>query len=195
MDSQTTSRFAQWFRDHAVELRQLDAEEAAEAIAEELACIDDALGLEVGEESSADEERELIVTAYSRRDLFPTVHEIVSGLTGLRGWQIHALKPPRGFDFSIRIGGNTLHANRLLFTWLSNINFGVGLIPQPSVFQKVTLMPDGGEDLGWLVLETGLGEDLSSRLERVEFRKTAASARPISDLAGEVRTRMKSAVD
>ncbi|NYZ70410.1 hypothetical protein H0A36_30830, partial [Endozoicomonas sp. SM1973] len=128
--------------------------------------------------------REVIITAFSNPELFPIVHEIVKQLKDIDGWSFIALKQPRGFSFKISIGDKQLDVKNLLFTPIPNIPNGIQLVAPDDIAKSLSKGEDS-EELAWLIVETGIGEKLTGKLEHIEFANSDATEkhkRPISEL-------------
>jgi len=181
--------FVSWALEHLPELRDKPAEEAADAIGDAILKVDQGLGVEV---SSIDEneDRELIVTAFSDAILFPLVRQIVELLSGVPGWRVIALKPPRGFEFSITVGTQRMRAKTLRFTSIPTIVGGIQLLVAKRILSDMPVEHDC-EELAWLIVETGIGEELSSKLQHIEFAsaESAKEKQPITKLAEFVSNR------
>jgi hypothetical protein len=176
--------FARWFRDHRARLHGLAASEAADEIAEALLRVDAQLGVEVADGGS--EVRELILTAYSDGTRFLLVQRIAAALGPSAGWTIIALKPARGFDFELTLGASVVRAASLRFVPMPGVGHGVRLLVDAAM-----PIPDraDAEEIAWLVVETGIGEELAARLAHVELGHSAGDSgeRAIIDLAEHVR--------
>jgi hypothetical protein len=167
--------FLAWAKEHLAGLYGADGEEATDRIHGQLEAVDEALGCEVSQ--PGDEPRELIVTAFSDATRFDLVREIVAGLHGVSPWKVIALKPPRGWTFAMTLGNTRLAAGKLRWTSVSGVRGGVRLIPSVTL---PLIDEEQAEELAWLIVETGLGEELSARLKHVEFG--VGTGRPIEEL-------------
>jgi len=180
--NQKVQEFVSWALTNMAELRTWPADEVANVISNALLRVDNRLGVEVSE-GSVGGGREIIITAYSDRELFPTVHQIVDKIPNVPGWRFVALKPPRGFDFVISLGNNKINANVLSFSPIPDINNGIQLLIPHALYAKFA---SGGdiEELAWLIVETGIGEELSSKLQHIEFSssETVQKKKPITEL-------------
>src|SRR5579871_1032716 len=136
MDHDSINKFVTWARKTLPLLEGEPADQAAESAAAALANVDERLGVEVSE-ASAGEAHELIVTAYSDPTLFPRVRQLVAAVGQVPGWTIVALKPPRGFDFSISIGSHHLAAETLRFRSIADIAGGVQLLVPNVVYNEL----------------------------------------------------------
>jgi len=178
--------FVSWARENLGRIHSKSADDAASEISEALLQVDARLGVEIEEDVS--DQRELIITAFSDPECFSLVREIISQLQALNGWRAVALKPPRGFDFAISMGGFEVQASDLEF----DEEFTTGAHVRILVDTSVPLpAPEAVEELAWLLIETGIGEELAGRLQHVEFavRPPDASAIPIARLAEYLRQR------
>lgn len=182
MSNISVHAFIDWFIKEQIHIARLPPEEIANRIADAVARVDSRLGVEVA--CSPDGSREVIITAYSNRELFGLVHEIVAQMPDVNGWVFITLKPPRGFAFAISIAGERVSAKGIRFRQIPDIPSGIALVVGDDVF--ASLPPeDDRRELGWLIAETGLGEELSSRLTHIEFTNSSGAndTQPISDLA------------
>ncbi|MBZ0233060.1 MAG: hypothetical protein K8M05_12080 [Deltaproteobacteria bacterium] len=178
--------FVKWFKNASSRLLQLPPDEAADEIGEHLIERDGRLGVEVADEADGTA-REMVVTAFSDPEAFQMARYVVNMLVGTPGWQVVALKPARGFAFNLEVGSRTLDASQLMYVDLTN--GGIGLVVSPQVF---ALLPEGREteELAWLVVEGGIGEELAAQLNHIEFISAPrAGARPIQELAAHVASR------
>lgn len=172
--------FEAWARANLGRLHRMPASEAAEELGGALLRIDEQLGVEVEEGGSAN--REVIVTAFSDRTRFELVRRIVAGLGEHRGWTFVALKPARGFAFTLTLGNSPVSASRLQFEPIEDISGGVRILVESSIF----LPPESAAtEWGWLIVETGLGEELAARIPHIEVAasRPGAGARPLTALA------------
>jgi len=183
MTTDAARNFVSWGFHNLPELRNQSAEEAAESIGNELLTIDQGLGVEVSDICHG-EDRELIVTAFSDPALFSLVRDIVQQLSSVPGWRVIALKPPRGFEFTLTVGKQRVHAKNLEFTPIPSIVAGVRLLVAQKCLVEIAKKPDSKE-LAWLIVETGIGEELSSKLQLIEFGSNARAKgkQPITKLA------------
>jgi hypothetical protein len=182
------SSFVTWARSNLPRLRDQPSQAVADELGERLLQIDPQLGVEVADD--VDESREVIITAFSEPKLFPLVHRITTLLSDLSGWEFTALKPPRGFAFQVKIGDTKIDAKTLAFAPAPDVDAGIRLILPRNVADELRIEPEATE-LAWLVVETGIGEELAARLEQVEFHdETGGDLRfPIENLESFVRDR------
>jgi hypothetical protein len=184
--------FSAWLAKNGSRLLRLPSDEAADEIGDFIVALDSRLGVEVGNSKPAQgeaEARELIITAFSNREAFPLVRQIVDSSIATSGWRVVALKPPRGFDFVVTVGDSELQANDLTFIADPVKAHVIRLVAEPSALAAVS--PDDALEIGWLVVETGLGEELSSRIAALDLISSNESNQPgesISELAEYVRS-------
>ena len=174
-------KFKSWARKNMERLKTATASVAADQISEELLRINEQLGVEVSEE--IEENREAIITAFSESSLFSLVKEIVDELSDVPGWRFVALKPPRGFAFTISVGIQKLYAKTLEFSPIRGVDGGIYLVPSREVLDTL-LSGDDLEEIAWLIVETGIGEELGGRIQQLEFvgKEQAGKCRPIEEL-------------
>jgi hypothetical protein len=186
----TSTEFWQWMQDASVELLEADGQTVADTVEERLSEIDSRLGVEV---SGPAEPRELIITAWSDPSAFAAVRELVAAAPPLPGWQIIALKPPRGFEFAIDLDGLKIDANELQFEPLAAEE-------DPKLLGVRIYVPSAGEDdderLGRalpLIMETGIGEEAAAQIDHSEYVAGRGDERalPIGELLRYVRWHLK----
>lgn len=159
-------QFAEFMRAHATRLRKMVASDAAEEIGDLVVSLDKRLGIEVAEDDDSDE-REVIITAFSDPTAFDLVESLAAELQDLPGWRFVALKPPRGFDFTLAIEGHRLNAKLLEFTPLPERG-SIALV-LPTALAGQVAGAEAAEELAWLIVETGIGEKLAAHVQHVEL--------------------------
>jgi hypothetical protein len=178
------SSFAAWFQKNAGRLRVAPAVEVADALSEQLLRVDSQLGVEVADATS--DPREVILTAFSDPSLFRLVRKLAAEVNRVRGWTFTALKPARGFAFALRVGPHHVNASSLSFIPIDDIH-GVQIL----LSESINDVADGPQlkELGWLIVETGIGEELAGVVQDVEIvsRSARGIARPIDELASYVK--------
>lgn len=177
-------QFAEWFRSHSDVLSRMSSDDVASEVAERLAAMDERLGVEV-ERPRGCEKRRIILTAFSDRSAFSLVRAIADEVGQNAEWNILALKPPRGFEFFITLGGQRLRADALRFRPLPEIENGFEfLVPD------ITVSGDGAEEAAWLIAETGVGEELAGGISHLEFGNSAdlAGSIPITEFASALQS-------
>ena len=117
----------------------------------------------------AGETREMILTAWSDPAAFDAVRELVAAAPELPGWQIIALKPPRGFAFALDVDGLRIDASELQLEPLAAAEdpklLGIRIyVPSASAADDEHL----GRVLP-LVLETGIGEEAAAQIDHTDF--------------------------
>jgi hypothetical protein len=175
------NEFVEWFRTESNRLNSLSPKDAANEIGDRLLIADERLGVEIGSDDAAP--REIILTAFSDSSAFSLVRDIVEKLGPLPGWNVIALKPPRGFDFSLAVAGQEIDAARLSFKELSGARAAFELISPGSCPTG-----EGAEEAAWLIVETGIGEELAACISHLEFgcESGPGKRRPINELARHV---------
>jgi len=105
-----------------------------------------------------DHDREFIITAEGRTDLFPLVDSIIAQAPQLDGWRFIALKPPMGFDFVTKYEGIRFDPSSMWFLPLENPT-------RPSDFGMLVGVPNFSTEIKRqignavaIILDTGLGE-------------------------------------
>jgi hypothetical protein len=187
MMTKTPQKLADWFHANAQRLRNLPAEQAAEELGEFVITLDERLGVEIADDLDRAGTREVIVTAFSDSTAFELVKQLVNVLSDLEEWTFVALKPPRGFNFKLSLGNHAVEAKTLEFAPMPGTVPGIRiLIPDSLVHQ---IRDEQAEELAWLIVETGIGEELCGRLHHIELasRSSADVTWPISELAGYVK--------
>ena len=156
--NETIEQFWSWIREHKAKLDSLtDTSDPLWDISlSKLQAINKGLWFEL---SSPDgDEREFIITAESRSELFPIVEKIISCAPKLNDWRFISLKPPRGFAFKTKYEGISLDPNSMSFLPLEKsdapkilgLRIGVSSLAETTRTQITT-----GE---MIILETALGE-------------------------------------
>jgi hypothetical protein len=187
----TSDQFWQWMSENSGELLQADGPSVADQVEERLRAIDERLGVEV---SDPGEVRELIVTAWSQSAAFGAARQLVAAAPKLDGWQIIALKPPRGFSFGINLDGLHIDASELQFDPLSAEE-------NPKLLGVRVYVPSATDDEDErlaralpLILEAGIGEEAAAAIDHTDFvagPPTDANALPIEELLRYVQWHRK----
>jgi len=154
-----------WARENLPQLRHEASAVVADQLGDEVLRVDGQLGVEVGDDSPV--VRDVIVTAFSEPTRFSLVRRITALLGELAGWQFIPLKPPRGFEFRLTAGEQQISASSLEFAPFPEIEGGIHLVAPRAVIAE--LPEKEAEELAWLVVETGIGEELAGRLQHIDF--------------------------
>ena len=120
--------FWQWFQDNAERLdREIehDPEDVIGEVVEALARVRPGLTCEFG--TQTDKEREFVISADGKRDLFPVVRRLVDAAPDLPGWKIIAFRQPKGTKFSVSFGTATLDPDDIWFALIPEGGGRVGL--------------------------------------------------------------------
>ena len=177
--------FGEWFRSQCVRLHALPSGAVAEEVANCLSTIDDRLGVEV-ERGMGSGEREIVLTAFSNPDAFPVVRRLAEEVGSVAGWKVVALKQPRGFAFSIGLAGQKVKAETLRYRAVAGIAQGYELIAP-----GLAVGGDGAEEAAWLIVETGVGEELAGHVQHLGFRDDRAQcsdSHPICEIGQAIRS-------
>lgn len=177
------SSFIDWFLAESDRLRYTASAQVADELATRLATIDDRIGVEV-ERDTTSSRRELILTGFSDPDVFPVIFRIAHALNEVEGWKIVPLKPARGFEFSVTVGGKKVEAKKLRFRAINGIPNGFQIVAP-----GMLVSGEGAEEVAWLIVETGIGEKLSGQISHLEFGvpQDEQETRPITDLDDCIR--------
>src|SRR5215831_6533515 len=109
----TPSAFWQLF---AAEEKQLFQDSDTSRVLDRISCLLARYNPGLSAEISDDEVcRELIVTADGDPRLFRVVEDLIEAAPHLMYWRVIALKPPRGFDFSLDFDGVSIVPSELFF--------------------------------------------------------------------------------
>jgi hypothetical protein len=182
------STFVSWVHKNLAGLRHQPSAVVADQLGEAILRIDGQLGVEVADDES--DVREVIVTAFSEPKLFSLVRQITKLLSDVPGWRFVALKPPRGFAFKLSAGPHRIDASSLEFAPIQDIKAGIQLVVPPPVLEA--LSEQEAEELAWLVVETGVGEELAGLLRHVELSSAqAADQHPIEELGTHIRANLR----
>ena len=178
------AEFWDWFARNSNRLRSSGPEAAADELEVQIRSLDPRLGVEVSGDGG---ERDITVTAGGDPSVFDVARRVANAAPVLIGWRVQALKPPRGFEFRLSAGGLEIDAHELRFD-------PVRVKGQPDqlavrVYAGARLGAcEGIADAVRLVLEAGIGEELSARIKHVEVAPAPDSGAPlpITDLAAFV---------
>jgi hypothetical protein len=135
-------------------------------VLDQLKAVDEGLWFEVSEPGGGD--RELVITAEGDPGLFPLVQALVEASPRLPGWIFVALKPPGGFDFTLRYDGVQLEPGRLWFLPLTYLEAPAALGLRVGV---PGLDPDQQQSVEnglHVLLDTALGERAAAELAHLE---------------------------
>jgi hypothetical protein len=160
-DDAALDAFVRWFDESSDRLLALPTRDAVDAIHARLQDVAEGLAVEVGDEPAG---RELVISAGRDRSRFALVDRLCDRLRR-PSWLVHALKPPRGWEFTTSVGDVEIPAADLFFDPLESASrpgdVGIRLFaPEPVV--------DAVCDAAWWILETGLGEREAAGIAHVE---------------------------
>lgn len=167
-----------WINKNQRRFTRQPVESVADSIADFLETLDGQLGVEIAEVEGV---TEVIITAYSDPVWFRCIQQAVARFEPCEGVRYLALKPARGFDFKLNFDGVSLQAKSLRFAPLSDVEGGIALLCPPE--SEPPAHDLAAEEVGWLVVETGLGEEAAASLAHVEFHAEGyEDAVPIEEL-------------
>jgi hypothetical protein len=182
------SQFWRWFSSNAERLCSEGSAEAAEAILDEVSKVEERLSVEVSTETH---DCELIISANRDPGLFGRVEELVAMAPNIPGWTVVALKPARGFEFSLSFGGASLDASSLYFQPLQSERapgeLGLRLLAPPVLAEAVL-------ESAWLLIEIGIGERATADVAHIEVAAMSNcddGLVPISDLGAYLERRKR----
>ena len=180
------SEFWTWFADNAERLHAAPGEALVDEVYDRLIEVDDRLGIEVSAGPTASGERELIITAYALREAIPVARALAEQAPPLAGWKVIGLRPGRGFGFTFRNDDGEFQGTDIRFVALSR----PGEPAHVKLLLPVALdsLPEGErQQLGWQMLNAGLGELLAAQIDELDVAGTGGSddaGEPIERLAG-----------
>jgi len=168
-DPEAIKKFWSWFEKEKERIGLLvnTSDPFWACVLERLKAVDNGLWFEVS--LPGEGEREFVITAESKMDLFPLVDAMVSEAPMVTGWKIVGLKPARGFDYKSRYEDVDLNPKKMFFQPLESSNFpeAIGVMVGVEGFTKEKERPILNGVL--VILETGLGERSFSRdIQHVE---------------------------
>jgi hypothetical protein len=172
--------FWTWFAENRDELSRAASEEITDQLYSALTHVDDRLAVEVAKDAAG---IEVIVSANGEREAFPLVHQLVRSFPNVEDWKFVALKPPRGFDFTLDVEDGSVEADKLSFDPLE-----VGEDPKALGIRLFGLDVDARlndvDSLARLIVETGIGEELAAQIDYIDTGPTsqASDTLPIAEL-------------
>ncbi len=183
-----TDDFVAWMTEHAARLRAAHPSRAADEIGDAVIAIDGRLGVEVSDPMPGEtgRDRELVITASTDRSVAPLARAIAGAIAGLSGWDVIALRPARGFDFTAAIADTELRADELAFQPDPRTPRAIRLVVPTALLDRVATQE--AEDLAWMIVETGIGEDLASKISEINLveKSRDVEGRPLTELAAVV---------
>jgi hypothetical protein len=179
------SQFWPWFATQTGHWKTATPAAIADSLQATLQRVDSRLGVEIACDDSG---HEVIVTAGGDPAAFPVAKAVVQAAPSIRGWTFLALKPPRGFEFTIGLNNAQLSASDLKFEPLESPQrpdqLGIRVYLPPPLPDK-----QQANEMIWLIVETGIGEEAATRiafLDVAPLDKPHGELLPISDLAAYV---------
>lgn len=171
------STFWSWFTEQSQALKAQTPEARAGTISEKLAELGSAITAEVSGDGEGPSE--VIFTASGDVELFDEVYALVDVAPQLEGWVFFALRPPRGFEFTLELDGESaVSAAKLTFEPLESPQMpgalGLRIFVDDELAQREDL-----EDVLLFVIETGLGEERMAQIAHVEAVPAAEAQEPV----------------
>jgi hypothetical protein len=163
------NKFWQWFVQNEKRLLRLDPDQITEEVYAQLEAFISPVVVEVAAEGTP---RELIISACGVAESFSIVKQFVAAAPSMPEWQFIALKPPRGFDFKMNIGGCEVDGNALRFDPLTPKEGPPRLGIQ--VFGPADIA--GEEELDSIlitIVEAGIGEEVAAAIEHLAYADIA----------------------
>lgn len=164
------------FRERANDLAAADSADAAvyDELLAKLQEIDAGLYLEF---CADPENRELIVTAEGKRELFPLARAVVAAAPAVGGWSIVALKPKLGFPETAQWEGLTIQPEAIVFDPLELDGGDLGLrIFVPGIAKQDL---ERAHNAVLRAIDHGLGEEaFADGVQATEVRLLPADAKP-----------------
>jgi hypothetical protein len=175
----TISEFWAWFSAEEPRLLASDPKEVTGEIEDRVRELDPRIGVELGDAVV----RELIFTVYVQIEAFTLVKELVAAAPRFERWRMIALKPARGFDFSIDVAGRKVDASSITFEPLDSPAMPGAIGIRCFVDDALASNSNRGGILR-LIVATGIGEEAAARISHIEVaEKRRAPAEPIRIVA------------
>jgi len=150
--------FWQWFVGHQSEFKVLSKPEEPfwDIALEQIKKVDERLWIELS--AVSDPVRELIVTAQGHVESFSVAEELVSSAPRIEGWDLVALKPPMGFEFTTCYEGTLYEPGRMWFLPLDNPSRPQDFGMRVGIEGLVSTDRTDAHNAVLVILDTGLGE-------------------------------------
>lgn len=165
-----------WLVGRLSEVQAMDAAAATEVLEQGMAAVDERLGAEV---TDVEGTRRVVITADGDVEAFELVRALVAAAPKLPGWEFVALRPGKGFDFEVEVGGRVFDAKELSFQPLppeqAPTQLAIRLlVPNPWV--------EEWSELALRIIEAGLGEEAAARIGYMEIDKREADSENVLPL-------------
>ena len=171
----TPADFWSWFSAEEPRLRSGDPREITGEIEDRVRTLDPRIGVELGDAII----RELIFTVYVQIEAFGLVKELVAAAPKFDCWKMIALKPARGFDFAIDVGGRKVDASAITFEPLDSPAMPAAIGIRCFV-DDVLASNDNRAGILRLIIATGIGEEAAARISHLEVvPRNQSPAEPI----------------
>ncbi len=177
-------RFWTWFEANRNDVARARPEDIADAVQNELAHVDERLGVEVARDIKG---IEVIISANGDRDAFPIVRKLLETAKTDENWTFIELKPPRGFEFKLDVEGASIEADKLSFDPLEGVKNPKALGIRLFGLDVDTQLNDV-DYLTRLIVETGIGEELAAHIDYIDVGtlSQAIDTFPIAELQAYV---------
>lgn len=171
----SAEEFWAWFSAEAPRLLASDPKDATGEIEDRVRSLDPRIGVELGDAVV----RELIFTVYVQIEAFSLVKALVAAAPKFDRWKMIALKPARGFDFAIDVGGRSVDASAITFEPLDSPAMPAAIGIRCFVDDALAANPNNAGILR-LIVATGIGEEAAARISHMEVMpRHRAPAEPI----------------
>lgn len=155
--------FWTWFSAEEARLRAATPRDATGEIEDHIRALDSRIGVELGDA----DKRELIFTVFVQYEAFDLVRELVAAAPDFENWRVIALKPARGFDFNIDVGGTRVDASSITFEPMDSPAMPGAVGIRCFVDDALAQNENCGGILR-LIVATGIGEELAARISHFE---------------------------
>lgn len=155
--------FWTWFSAEEARLRAAAPRDATGEIEDHIRALDSRIGVELGDA----DKRELIFTVFVQYEAFDLVRELVAAAPDFENWRVIALKPARGFDFNIDVGGTRVDASSITFEPMDSPAMPGAVGIRCFVDDALAQNENCGGILR-LIVATGIGEELAARISHFE---------------------------
>lgn len=161
----SAKEFWSWFAAEEPRLRATSAREATGEIEDHVRALDARIGVELGDA----DKRELIFTVSVQYEAFDLVRALVAAAPEFERWRVIALKPARGFEFAIDVGGARIDASSITFEPLDSPAMP-GAIGIRCFVDDLLAEHPNATAIVRLIVSTGIGEELAARINHLEAR-------------------------
>ena len=175
----TAAEFWSWFSAEEPRLRAAAPQAVTGEIEDQVRALDPRIGIELGDAVV----RELIFTVYVQVEAFARVKALVAAAPKFDHWRMIALKPARGFDFAIEVGGGKVDAAAITFEALDSPAMPDAVGIRCFVDELLVSNANSGGILR-LIIATGIGEEAAARIAHLEVAPRSRAPRGAISLGG-----------